>query len=149
MEIDGVLTTRYVHWGGTNPASVAKHLKTWGKAGTVKVKITAVPRVADWGMQCMMVGYAIDHDRDCYRMWDPNKARVHEIRDIIWSKHMFYQKQNIQNVNIGMELFDLVTPASKSRKRIEEESESDDNERIDNDDGADRATLKDAVIQLG
>ena len=77
MEIDGATATRYVHWGGTNPA-FAKHLKTCGEAQTVKLKITATPRVPDCGVQCMMVGYALEHDGDCYRMWDPNTSRLHE-----------------------------------------------------------------------
>ena len=77
MEIDGVTATRYVYWGGTNLA-FAKYLKTWGEAGTVKLKLTATPRAADRGVQCMMVGYALEHDGDCYRMWDPNTSRLHE-----------------------------------------------------------------------
>jgi hypothetical protein len=79
--IGGVTDTRYVHWGGANP-SFAKHLKTWGEAGTVKIKIKVTPRVADRGVQCMMVGYAPHHDGDCYMMWDPHTQRIHESRDI-------------------------------------------------------------------
>ena len=81
IDIDGKMETSYVHWCGHNP-SFFKHLKTWGEAGTVKLKIKATSRVADRGVQCMFVGYALDHDGDCYRMWDPHTSRVHESRDI-------------------------------------------------------------------
>jgi hypothetical protein len=45
----GVIDTRCVHWGGKNPA-FAKHLKTWGEAGSVKLKIKATPKVIDRGV---------------------------------------------------------------------------------------------------
>jgi hypothetical protein len=30
-------------------------------------------------------------------MWDPNMSRVHETRDVIWMKGMFYSKPAIQH----------------------------------------------------
>ena len=69
-EIDGKLATRYEHWAGKNP-KFAKHLRVWGEAGTVKTKTRTTPKLEDHGVQCMFVGYATDHDGDCYHMWDP------------------------------------------------------------------------------
>jgi hypothetical protein len=46
IEIDGVVNTSYVHWDGANPPSLAKHLKTWGEAGMVKLKIKAMLHVS-------------------------------------------------------------------------------------------------------
>jgi hypothetical protein len=88
IEIEGVHATHYFHWSGKEPA-FAKHLKTWGKAGTVKLNIKATPKAADREVQCMFVGYAIDHEGDCYRMWDPNTSGIHETRDIVWMRRMF------------------------------------------------------------
>jgi hypothetical protein len=91
IEIDGKIATRYVHWCGKNP-DFAKHLRTWGEAGTVKTKTAKTPKLMDSGVQCMFVGYALDHSGDCYRMWDPVTKRVHETRDVIWLKRLFYTK---------------------------------------------------------
>ena len=66
-EIDGKKATRYEHWCGRNPA-FAKHLRTWGEVGTVKVKTKTSPKLADKGKHCVFVGYAESHDGDCYRM---------------------------------------------------------------------------------
>eukprot|EP00957_Ditylum_brightwellii_P008949 677589-Ditylum_brightwellii.AAC.1 len=40
----------------------------------------------------MMVGYAIKHKADCYKMLDPRTGTVYETCDIIWRKRMYYQK---------------------------------------------------------
>jgi hypothetical protein len=89
IEINGKLATKYVHWCGENPM-FAKHLRTWGEAGTVKIKTDTTPKLADQGVQCMFVGYAMDHPGDCYRMWNPATKRVHETRDVIWMRRMYY-----------------------------------------------------------
>lgn len=91
IEVDGVKDTRYKHWCGANPAFVS-NLRTWGEAGTVTVKSLATPKIADRGIQCMMVGYPPDHTSDCYEMWDPATGGVHTTRDIIWLKRMYFEK---------------------------------------------------------
>jgi hypothetical protein len=50
------------------------------------------PKLQDRGVQCMLVGYALDHYGDCYRMWDPVTGGIHVTRYIIWLKRMFYEK---------------------------------------------------------
>jgi hypothetical protein len=94
IELDGIQATRYEHWCGSNP-KFANHLRTWGKAGTVNLKSKATPKVADRGIQCMMVGYSTNHTGDCYEMWDPNTGGVHTTRDIIWPKRMYFTKPNL------------------------------------------------------
>jgi hypothetical protein len=92
VEIDGKTATKYEHWCGKNP-EFAKHLRTWGEAGTVKVKTGTTPKLDDRGVQCMFVGYALNHAGDVYEMWDPKTKRVHVMRDVIWLKRMFYQNK--------------------------------------------------------
>ena len=58
---------------------------------------------------------------------------------------MFCKKQ-VQAVDIAMEPLEFVTPEPKSREDIAEESESDDHERIDDNDGAGEATLQEAEL---
>jgi hypothetical protein len=65
IEIDGVMVTRYVHWCGKNP-EFAKHLRMWGEVGTVTVKSKMTPKVKDRGVQCIFVGYALNHPGDTY-----------------------------------------------------------------------------------
>jgi hypothetical protein len=89
--IGELTTTRYKHFCGHNP-KFAQHLRTWGEAGTVKIKTKTTPKLADRGVQCMFVSYAKDHEGDCYQMWDPKTKRVHVTRDIIWLRRMFYTK---------------------------------------------------------
>jgi hypothetical protein len=92
IEVNGVTESRYVHWCGKNPG-FAKHLRTWGEAGTVKTKTDTTPKVKDRGIPCMFIGYALDHPEDTYRMWNPETGGVHQTRDVIWMKRMFYEKK--------------------------------------------------------
>jgi hypothetical protein len=39
--------------------------------------VCGTPKVADRGMQCMMVGYSTNHAGDCSQMWDPVMGGVH------------------------------------------------------------------------
>jgi hypothetical protein len=40
VEINGITKMRYEHWTDKgNPPAFAKHLRTWGEAGTVTIKI--------------------------------------------------------------------------------------------------------------
>lgn len=101
VTIKGKTASRYVHFMGKNPA-FAKHLRTWGEAGTVKIKTKPTPKINDLGVQCIMVGYALDHPGDCYRMYDPVTKRVHVTRDVIWLKRMYYQRpEPVHEININ------------------------------------------------
>jgi hypothetical protein len=87
ITLDGEKKTPYKHWCGAKPA-FAEHLRTWGKAGTVKVK--KPPKSEYKGVTCMMLGYADDHAGNVYHMWDPITDGVHETRDVTWLKRMFF-----------------------------------------------------------
>ena len=43
-----------------------KNFQTFGEEGTVKIKGKFTPKISDRGAQCMMVGYAEQHDGDVY-----------------------------------------------------------------------------------
>jgi hypothetical protein len=85
-------TTRHAHFNGYN-SKCRKFLRTWGEAGTVKVKTDTTPKITDRGVLCMFVGYADDHDGDVYRMWSPKTERIHITRDVIWMKQMMFTKE--------------------------------------------------------
>jgi hypothetical protein len=82
IKIGNKEATRYEHWCGKNP-DFTEHLRTWGEVGTVKIKTNATPKIGDRGIQCMFVGYSLDHTADCYEMWNPATSRVHQTRDVI------------------------------------------------------------------
>jgi hypothetical protein len=81
IKIDGEKLSCVEHWSGQKP-EYAANLRTWGKAGTVKTKTKTkmTPKLANCGMQCMMVGYAKNHKGDVYCMWDPLTNSIHETR---------------------------------------------------------------------
>jgi hypothetical protein len=45
-----------------------------------------------------MDGYSIDHDGDCYQMWDPITGGIHDTRDVTWMHIMFF----VQEINHGL-----------------------------------------------
>ena len=49
IKLNDKLMSRYEHWCGKNPHFV-NHLRTWGEAGTVKLKIKGTPKVTDRGV---------------------------------------------------------------------------------------------------
>jgi len=91
VEIDGKTATRYEHFYGTLP-KWARHLRTWGEAGTVKLKTRTTPKLNDRGATCMFVDYTESHEGDCYFMWDPERNILYTTRDIIWLKRMYFSK---------------------------------------------------------
>jgi hypothetical protein len=53
----------------------------------VKTKVT--PKIADQGIQCMFLGYTINHTGNTYQIWDL------KTQDAIWMKRMFYSKPTL------------------------------------------------------
>jgi hypothetical protein len=92
--MEGITKTWYEHAYGSNP-KFATHLWTWEEAGTVKTKSTGTPKLHDQGAVCIFIGYARDHEGDCYRMWNPLTNGVSTTRDIIWLRRMYYSKDNV------------------------------------------------------
>ena len=89
IEIDGIVKTRVEHWCDERPA-YAKYLKTWGEAGTVKIRTPNTTKVENRGITCLFVGYAKDHAGDCYRMYNPVTSGIHESRDVVWLHRMYF-----------------------------------------------------------
>jgi hypothetical protein len=131
IELDGKLKPRVVHWSGKLP-DFAKHLRTWGEAGTVKTKTPTTATLADRGVHCMFVRYALDHAGAVYRMWNPKTGWVHETCDVIWLRRMYFEKP-VEQEEIGiMPTLDenkmVQAGESKAAQMTEtlSESESDD-----------------------
>jgi hypothetical protein len=69
-----------------------EHLQV--EAGTVKIKSDMTPKLADHGVQCVFVGYAIGRSGNTYHMWDPSTRHVHVSRDVIWLHQMYYEPRD-------------------------------------------------------
>jgi hypothetical protein len=95
--VDGLMVdkghnkTRYERYFGKNP-KFANYFRTFGEAGTVKVKKQQFLKLSDRGITCMFVGYAVDHDGDCYEMLDVDSGTIYVTRDIVWLKRMYFIK---------------------------------------------------------
>jgi hypothetical protein len=135
--VDELTTTRFKHFCGKNP-KFAHHLRTWGGAGTVKTKTKTTLPIADRGVQCMFIGYAKDHEGDCYQMWNPKTEGVHTTRDVIWLRRMFYTAPTAVP-ELALEPDDdifIITPQSQEADKNPNKSarESVDDVNLDDDD---------------
>jgi hypothetical protein len=92
ITLGGKTASRYNHWSGGKEPRYAKFLRTWGEAGTVKLKNKATGKLEERGTVCMFVGYAEDHTGDVYRMWNAQTGKIYESRDVIWLRRMYYTK---------------------------------------------------------
>ena len=115
VERGGNKKTRYEHFFGQNP-KFSKHLRTWGEAGTVKVKSKMAPKLNDRGVTCMFVGYSTDHDGDCYDMWDPQSGTIYITRDIIWLKRMYYVTKLTSSEGIFLPPESMIDQAEEVRE---------------------------------
>jgi hypothetical protein len=141
MTIEGKTDTHYVHWCGKNP-KFTNHLRTWGEAGTVKIKAMNTPKLADRGVQCVFIGYSLEHSSVTYKMWDPKTGGVHTSRDIIWLRRMYYQAQDPHDnyVEVNEENTTLEAEEGEEQESNESSSESEsetDDDNNDNDDSND------------
>ncbi len=125
--VDGkMLATRYVLWAGENP-KFAGHLRTWGEAGSIKTRVRGMPKIADRGTQCMMVGYSSDHAGDCYQMWDPVTGGIHDTRDVTWMHRMYFERQASLGIVIPpMVIQGIDETSTKSGEGINEDALSEE-----------------------
>ena len=46
----------------------------------------------------IFIGYAKNHARNCYHMYNPNIGYVTEMRDITWLHRMYHGKQEARDI---------------------------------------------------
>eukprot|EP00957_Ditylum_brightwellii_P094996 7234254-Ditylum_brightwellii.AAC.2 len=132
VDIKGMKKSHFEHFAGALP-KFAKHLYTWGKAGTIKTHKKTSPKIEDHGVVCMMVGYATNHKGDCYEMYGPIKGYVYGLGDVIWLKQKYYPKQVSHNDNESNELMSWPEDQDPNSTNIVTADQGGENEWIDED----------------
>ena len=130
ITLNEVKAPRFMHYYGHMPKWV-KHLRTWGEAGTVTIKSKMQPKLKDRGVQCMFVGYSMDHDGDVYRMFNPATSRIVTTRDVIWMRRMYYAKPKVTadtTISTFGPFFDKSTNDGETPNDIIEEAKVDEND---------------------
>jgi hypothetical protein len=87
ITINKVKKTRIEHYGLPLP-NFTKYLRNWGEAGIIKTGKDG--KIGHRGVTGMFVGYASNHESDCYRMWNPNTKKISKTCDILFLKRMFF-----------------------------------------------------------
>ncbi len=88
ITINKVKKTSIEHYGLPLPI-FTKYLCTWGEAGII---ITGKDRkIGDQGVTGMFVGYALNHEGNCYRMWNSNTKKVSKTCDVVFLNRMFFR----------------------------------------------------------
>ncbi len=88
ITINKVKKTRIEHYGLPLP-KFTQYLRTWGEAGIIKTSRDG--KIRDRGVTGMFMGYALNQEGDCYRMWNPNTKKVSETRDVVFLNRMFFR----------------------------------------------------------
>lgn len=86
------MTKSKIEFYGLPLPRFAKHLRIWGEAGTVKLPKDG--KVKERGVTCVFIGYASNHEGDCYRMWNPVTGMVMLSRDVVFLQRMFFEQLN-------------------------------------------------------
>ena len=146
VNIDGKEARKYVHFCGHNPA-FAKHLQIWGEAGTVTYKNKTTSNLADHEIQCIFVGYATDHTRDTYKMWNPKTNQYYITKDIIWLKRMYFPKPEVA-VEIYTQDIDIETKERNSIENKQNISENTSSKSIQENDDANSDNEADIEMAL-
>ena len=94
VESGGVSKTRYEPFHDPMPPFVG-HLQTWGEAGTVMIKDKRMSKIATCGVQCIFVGYALNHVSDMYRMFNPETKHILISQNVVWLQRMYFQRPTI------------------------------------------------------
>jgi hypothetical protein len=67
-------------------------------------------KIGDQGVTGMFMGYASNHEGNCYRIKNPNTKKIYETRDVVFLKKMFFgtptkpvrKKQSTDNEDLNI-----------------------------------------------
>ena len=82
-------------------AKYVRHMKTFGEVGVTKITGSRhISKLANRGEVKVFVGYAKDHDKDVYRMFNMKTRKVSLTRDVRWLSKLFGDYKNIKEKEI-------------------------------------------------
>ena len=81
VTVRGVMKTQYKHFGQKIPKFI-QGICTIGEACTMKFGSDG--KIDNEGVS--FLGYALDHERDCYQMFDPGTEQFIKTCDVTWAK---------------------------------------------------------------
>jgi hypothetical protein len=126
LDINGKLPAQFEHWDGRNPDFV-QFMRTWGEAGTVKLRTAMTPKIFNRGVPCMMVGYAENHASDTYCMWEIDTNGIHGTRDVVWLRRMYFpSKPQVTQIVIEEPQLDIADGKGDTIDGAEYDAEDDD-----------------------
>ena len=77
-------------------------MRFFGEAGSVRTGKDG--NVSNRGVAMISVGYADNHEGNCYRMFNPFRNSVVESRDVTWLRHMYYERLNADRLQAWIHL---------------------------------------------
>ena len=116
-----------------------KHLRTFGEIGvTARLDRKMSGKLNDKGNVCMMVGYAVNHAGDVYRMLNLKTKKICLSRDVTWLGKTYGDYYKVK---------DEVEVETIKEEEEEEKEESKDAEQDDKKDGGESGTSDDLEIE--
>ena len=74
-----------------------RHMRTFGELGFAANRVEIKSKLADRSHKVMFLGYAEEHDGDCYRLYKIGTKRVILSRDVRWADKMMFEMQEKKN----------------------------------------------------
>ena len=108
-----------------------ENLKRFGQKGYVTVRKKILNKMEQRSLPMLMVGYAVNHAADTYRMYNPETQMVVESRDVRWDEWLI--DENVTNAAQAVAQTVNTTPGFP----MEEDSEDEEGPHLipDDDDG--------------
>ena len=93
IKIDGKRAMRYDNYApNESTPAFLNLLRTWGEAGVVKMRTKNTTKLTYKGLTCLMVIYNVNFGASMYLMWNTTTNMIHNSRDVIWLKRMYYPR---------------------------------------------------------
>ena len=84
-------------YGNEEEPKWLRHMRTFGELGFATDRAEIKSKLADRSHKVMFLGYAEEHDGDCYRLYKIGTKRVILSRDVRWADKMMFEMKEKKN----------------------------------------------------
>ena len=70
---------------GKDESKLHYYMRPWGSIGYVTIRSKMKSKWKEKSIRCILVGYASNHSRDTYRMYNPKTRSIIQTRDVQWA----------------------------------------------------------------